>query len=465
MRPAPRAGGSAAARAPTVNLEDCSGCGVRRWGWQDNGWGVGVSGPPIYFASTGPHTIRVTTREDGISIDQIVLVGRAGICSASPGALKNDHDVSAADAVRRGSRCRVPGAGFGSGFKVRFRVRGFEPGTEPNLNRTRHPEPRRPEPLGGWELILSPGYHAARFVVPGGRMNASRVLVVGATGQLGGVIARKLISSGTKVRALARNREALERCAPDAEIAAVDLRDLAKLTEACRGVDQIVATANNNMGKGATSPTRVDLGAYQNLCAAARNTGVRRLTYVSYKGLSQDACVDIFRVKWYIEDAIRRSGIPYVMLRPTMFMEIWIDQLLGKAIREKGVATIFGDGNTVSNYVSVDDVAEFATRILARPEVVNEVVDAGGPSNLSQNDVATLVERRLGSSGKRRHLPVAALRLLPPVVRPFNEVAARLMTLGLYRATEAVPFPGWKASADRFGVAPRTVETHVERMA
>ena len=296
-------------------------------------------------------------------------------------------------------------------------------------------------------------------------MNESRVLVAGATGQLGRVITRKLIASGAKVRALARNREALAQFAPDAEIAAVDLRDLAKLTDACRGVDQIVATANNNMGKGPTSPTRVDLGAYQNLCAAARNTGVRRLTYVSYKGVSQDAVVDIFRVKWYIEDAIRRSGVPYVMLRPTAFMDIWIDQIVAKGIREKGVATIFGDGTSVTNYISVDDVAEFAVKILSRVDVVNEAVDAGGPSNLSQNDVAALVERRFQSSGKRRHVPVAALRLLPPVVRPFNELAARLMTLGLYRATEAVPFPGWKASADRFGVTPRTVEAYVERMA
>jgi len=296
-------------------------------------------------------------------------------------------------------------------------------------------------------------------------MNESRVLVAGATGQLGRVITRKLIASGSKVRALARNREALAQFGPDAEIAAVDLRDLAKLTDACRGVDQIVATANNNMGKGPTSPTRIDLGAYQNLCAAARNTGVRRLTYVSYKGVSQDAVVDIFRVKWYIEDAIRRSGVPYVMLRPTAFMDIWIDQIVAKGIREKGVATIFGDGTSVTNYISVDDVAEFAVKILARPDVVNEAVDAGGPSNLSQNDVATLVERRLKSSGKRRHVPVVALRLLPPVVRPFNELTARLMTLGLYRATEAVPFPGWKASADRFGVAPRTVETYLEQMA
>ena len=161
-------------------------------------------------------------------------------------------------------------------------------------------------------------------------MADSRVLVAGATGQLGRVITRQLLDSGVKVRALARNAGALAAFAPRAEIAAVDMRDLAKLTEACRGVDQIVATANNNMGQGANSPSRTDLGAYQNLCAAARNTGVRRLVYVSYRGVAQDAAVDIFRIKWYIEDAIRRSGVPWVMLRPTAFMDIWIDQIVAK---------------------------------------------------------------------------------------------------------------------------------------
>jgi uncharacterized protein YbjT (DUF2867 family) len=292
----------------------------------------------------------------------------------------------------------------------------------------------------------------------------SRVLVVGATGQLGRVITRKLVASGRRVRALARNAAKLAEFSPAAEIAPVDLKDLMKLTEACRDVEQIVATANNNMGTGATSPSRVDLSAYQNLCAAARKTGVRRLVYVSYKGVAQDAPVDIFRIKWYVEDAIRRSGVPHVMLRPTAFMDIWIDELLAKSIREKGVATIFGDGNRVANYIAVEDVADFAVKILSRPDVVNEAVDAGGPSNATQNELATLVERRFNISAKHRHVPVIAMKALAPIVRPFNELAARLMTLGLYSATEAVPFPEWKTSADRFGLAPRTVETYVSQM-
>ena len=68
-----RDGASARPPRPKYNLEDCSGCGVSGWGWQDNGYGTGVLGPLIYFSDDGPQTIRMQTREDGLSIDQIVL--------------------------------------------------------------------------------------------------------------------------------------------------------------------------------------------------------------------------------------------------------------------------------------------------------------------------------------------------------------------------------------------------------
>jgi uncharacterized protein YbjT (DUF2867 family) len=293
----------------------------------------------------------------------------------------------------------------------------------------------------------------------------NRVLVVGATGQLGGAIARKLLAGGRPVLALARNRSKLEPlAAAGADVAAVDLLDLSKLTAACRGVAQVIATANNNMGKGATSPMKVDLAGYQNLCAAARTCGIRRLLYVSFRGVSQNLPVDIFRLKWYIEDAIRRSGVPYVILRPTAFMDVWIDQLIAGDIRRKGAATLFGDGTAVANYIAVDDVAEFAVKILEREEVVNEAIEMGGPSDISYNDLTGLIERRLQARGKRRHLPVGLLKLLPPLVKPFNEVAARMISLGYYAATLMRPFPDWKVAADRFGVRPRSVEEYVNNL-
>lgn len=80
------------AAATEFNLEACSGCGLSAWGWEDNGWGTGVSGPAISFAASGPQTIRIQTREDGLSIDQIVLSSNQ-YASSSPGAAQNDTTI------------------------------------------------------------------------------------------------------------------------------------------------------------------------------------------------------------------------------------------------------------------------------------------------------------------------------------------------------------------------------------
>jgi hypothetical protein len=78
--------------ATTVNLEECSGCGLSGWGWEDNGWGRGVLGPPIYFQTSGRQRLRIQTREDGLSIDQVVLSPQRYL-TTSPGALKNDTTI------------------------------------------------------------------------------------------------------------------------------------------------------------------------------------------------------------------------------------------------------------------------------------------------------------------------------------------------------------------------------------
>jgi endonuclease/exonuclease/phosphatase family metal-dependent hydrolase len=76
-----------------VNLEECGSCGVSGWGWEDNGWHPStpnVLGPDIRFETTGLQTLRIQVREDGFSIDQIVLQTAP---SARPGAQKNDNTI------------------------------------------------------------------------------------------------------------------------------------------------------------------------------------------------------------------------------------------------------------------------------------------------------------------------------------------------------------------------------------
>jgi len=71
-----------------LGVEDCSGCGLLGWGWNDNGYGTGVLGPLVYFTA-GTQTIRIQQREDGVSLDQIVLSPTL-YSTAAPGATKQD---------------------------------------------------------------------------------------------------------------------------------------------------------------------------------------------------------------------------------------------------------------------------------------------------------------------------------------------------------------------------------------
>jgi hypothetical protein len=76
--------------AETVSIENGINAGLSGWGWNDNAYdGLGT---PIYFAASGPQTLRVQVREDGLSLDQIVLSPSAYLTIA-PGAAKNDTTI------------------------------------------------------------------------------------------------------------------------------------------------------------------------------------------------------------------------------------------------------------------------------------------------------------------------------------------------------------------------------------
>jgi PKD repeat protein len=71
--------------AQLVNLEDCAGCGLSGWGWQ-NATGV------VRFEAAGPQTIRIQPREDGVQVDQIIL-SPVKYLTVAPGSATNDGTV------------------------------------------------------------------------------------------------------------------------------------------------------------------------------------------------------------------------------------------------------------------------------------------------------------------------------------------------------------------------------------
>ena len=78
--------------AATVSIEDGTNAGLLGWGWADDSYGG--FGSPMYFGTSGPQTIRIQVREDGLSLDQIVLSADT-YAVTPPGATKSDTTVVA----------------------------------------------------------------------------------------------------------------------------------------------------------------------------------------------------------------------------------------------------------------------------------------------------------------------------------------------------------------------------------
>ena len=290
------------------------------------------------------------------------------------------------------------------------------------------------------------------------------ILLAGATGTLGRVIARRLRQEGRHVRALSRDAKKLDELAKlGAEPFVGDMLDRASMLRACDGVTEIVSTANNFLGKGAASPNRSDERMYETLGAAARAAAVRRWVHVSARDITADSLVDFFRVKFNVEGIVKRSGVPWVAIRPSAFMDVWCGVLFGNPDTPGPVATVFGRGDRVCNFIAIEDVASFVLAVLRDPSVRNEVIDIGGPSQMTLVQFSAPIQRALGVPEKRRHVPGPVLRIARHVVRPFSEVAGRLASMGYWMTITDRAFPEWRASASRFGVEPITVEQFAGR--
>ncbi|HEY0872155.1 MAG TPA: SDR family oxidoreductase [Vicinamibacterales bacterium] len=285
------------------------------------------------------------------------------------------------------------------------------------------------------------------------------ILVAGASGTLGSAIVNRLLSSGRSVRVLTRDAERVQPLvAGGAAVAIGDITDRASIDRAMDGVTHVITTANAFIVPARDAVERVDVQGNRNLIDAAHAAGVRQFVFTSAWLPDEYLRIDYFAAKRRTEDYLRSSGVPYTILRPSAFMETWA-MVIGEPILKTGATRIFGDGTNRVNFVAIDDVAAVAVRTLDHPDAINAVIDIFGPENLSLLDVAAVFERVNGSPARKQFLPVAVMKVLSRLVRPFNLVFARQVAAGALMAT--VPQEVDPASRGEWNVAMTRLEDWV----
>lgn len=261
------------------------------------------------------------------------------------------------------------------------------------------------------------------------------ILIVGASGHLGSIAAQHLLEQGKAVRAMTRNPASIAGLKQlGAEVVSGDLRNPNSLRDACQGIEQVLACAHALNGKGKNNPHSVDDLGNRQLIEAAKAAGVKHFIFISIRGASPESPLPFFRIKSEVEDCLRTSGVPYTILRPSAYMDLW-GELIGMPIIRQSKAMIFGNGNNPINFVAVEDVAALACAVLEDGRALNKTIEICGPENLSMNQVAHIFESLSSKPAKISHVPLLAMRAASALMQLVNPTMGRLIRNGVFMDT------------------------------
>jgi uncharacterized protein YbjT (DUF2867 family) len=289
------------------------------------------------------------------------------------------------------------------------------------------------------------------------------ILIAGGTGTLGTQVVRLLTAHGIEVRVLTRDPARAQHLQGDlVEIVTGDVRDSSAVERAAAGAQTVISAIQGFSGTGDYNPQTVDRLGNSNLIQAARKGAAEHFILVSVQGAAPDHPMELFRMKYLAEQELKASGLAWTIIRPTAYMETWA-HLIGEPLLKTGRTRIFGRGNNPINFVSAHDVARFVELAVLDPAMRGELVEVGGPENLSMRQVVQTFEAVTGKVGKKSHVPLPIMRLMSVLMRPLYPTLARQIQAGVVMDTHDMSFDPSETSRRYPSIPPASLADVVRR--
>lgn len=281
------------------------------------------------------------------------------------------------------------------------------------------------------------------------------VLVLGSTGNFGPHVVAALLARGSRTRVVVRNGErARDLFGSAVEVIEGDINDPVVLHSATEGVDAVFLLTPH-----AYSLADLQLRVIREL----RRTGIK---IVKLSGTSSTIGPDgphASRAHWEVEEVLKASGQPFVILRPNAAMQSLISQIILPAVKATGKLPN-AIGTAGLSMIDAKDVGDVAAKALTEPTWDGETLVLTGPRAVSYHEIAELI-------GEIRGQHIDVLEITPTDVR--DSSLARGLDLWeaehfeemfqVFRDNEASHVSG---DAERVtGRAPGTIEQYLETQA
>jgi NADH dehydrogenase len=289
------------------------------------------------------------------------------------------------------------------------------------------------------------------------------IVVTGASGFVGSHVVSHLAQAGYAVRAMVRDSS---RYSPPLQVgvAEADLVRAETLTGALDGARTVIhcaAITANLKEPYSGAYQEVNGRGTENLAAAARAAGVRRLVVISGLGTRPAPAGTYMATRWALEEAVRNSGIPHVILQPSVLFGDGAEFVtaLARLIRHSPVVPALGGGRTRFQPIWIDDVVACVERSVTDDALLNRAHAIGGSEYLTFREILQTIARVMGKRRLILPLPMSLARLQ---ARLLSAVTSRppltRATLELFGFDNATALDAVERT---FGFRPRGLREHL----
>jgi uncharacterized protein YbjT (DUF2867 family) len=240
------------------------------------------------------------------------------------------------------------------------------------------------------------------------------IALTGATGFLGRYVVRELLSRGSSVRIMVRDRDKAKRVLPNSssiDVVHGDCLDYDAVASLVTGATACINTLGiiREAPRGQTF-RKIHVQAVQTLVEACNVEGINRIAHVSAMGVSESGRAEYQRTKWEGEQLVRGSGMPWTIFRPSTIHGVdgELVQIVKRWVTGRAAPWFFLPYFTRGRKrddvpfaptrhepamvapVAVEDVAWAIAECLERPETIGEIYNLSGPEELSWPEMLML---------------------------------------------------------------------------
>jgi uncharacterized protein YbjT (DUF2867 family) len=215
-----------------------------------------------------------------------------------------------------------------------------------------------------------------------------RILVAGATGNIGRRVVQELREHGHWVRVLTRHQRDGEKLGGN-DVVSADIETGERLAVAFSGeIDAVFSALGNSTVRRPTADKSsfwdIDFRLNKQLVQRARSTGVRRFVYVSAFSGPGYANTAYIKAHEATADCVRESGLEYGIVRPTSVFSTLMPEI---EQARRGRLPLLGDGTAFTNPIDDIDLARNITRIILSDSPSQDEA-LGGPQMLTRREIA-----------------------------------------------------------------------------